>query len=480
MIDRRRFAAALAGAIAGPPSLAHAASGTVANVDERPVSVTDEKFGAKGDGKTDDTAAIQAAIDFCFGSADAPHAQAAERNRPLYFPPGIYNISAPLLLTRVMGAHIFGAGRFATRIHQKTPDASVFITNGFQYSRFESMYLHAAGSGTVFDMSWDGKPPVALQEVIFKDLYIEGGAVGINIGSGGFMGSENLFLSCFFSRCSVAGLKTSNFNALQNSLVAGDFQACRRGIWVAAGSVPGVFSVGFQESSDFDIQVDNAVKDSMQIIGCRTESKNFVRVDNNPVFVTMVGCSQLTSVEGIFIAAGSSQATLIGCASTMGLVDALAPQLVVQQCRFDRDPWHNLSYFQPDSFVDISNLRYGPKDRYIARRRITASGEIDGPAPRYREVTTGGAVNLEPADEIIGINKPVGTPTTVRLGPAARRYGVPITIKDIKGDAANNAITPEFSDGELCDGKPGESFAVNQAFGAVTFYPRPGGWYRLS
>lgn len=59
-IDRREFAAALlAGAVAVPAVVSRAeAAAPPANFDQLLVSVTDPRFGAKGDGKTDDTAAI--------------------------------------------------------------------------------------------------------------------------------------------------------------------------------------------------------------------------------------------------------------------------------------------------------------------------------------------------------------------------------------------------------------------------------------
>lgn len=63
----------------------------VSNASAPPRSVTE--FGAKGDGVTDDTTAIQTAIDTVSASGTA-----ANRSQELTLPPGTYNISKPLIM----------------------------------------------------------------------------------------------------------------------------------------------------------------------------------------------------------------------------------------------------------------------------------------------------------------------------------------------------------------------------------------------
>src|SRR5262249_50867023 len=125
--------------------------------DYEPISAKDSRFGAVGDFATDDTGALQAALDHCFGPADAPHGTANVRqNKALYVPPGQYRITAPLTVKYLHGGRIVGAGRFVTQIEQATPGASVFVTNECGYSRFEGMRLAAAAGGKSFDLDWDG------------------------------------------------------------------------------------------------------------------------------------------------------------------------------------------------------------------------------------------------------------------------------------------------------------------------------------
>lgn len=72
------------------------------------VSVKD--FGAKGDGTTDDTAAIQAAID-----AGKPYSTSTANGRVIYFPPGRYKVTT-LDLSACHGVYLVGAGPYATEI----------------------------------------------------------------------------------------------------------------------------------------------------------------------------------------------------------------------------------------------------------------------------------------------------------------------------------------------------------------------------
>lgn len=66
------------------------------------ISVTD--FGAKGDNRTDCTQAIQAAID------------SAQTGDTIYFPAGIYIVSASIVIAHLRGLRLYGDGPFASAI----------------------------------------------------------------------------------------------------------------------------------------------------------------------------------------------------------------------------------------------------------------------------------------------------------------------------------------------------------------------------
>jgi hypothetical protein len=351
------------------------------------VSPRDQQFGAVGDYQSDDTRAIQAAADYCFGTSSRPNGSAGvSLNRVLYFPPGNYKITSPIQLTKLHGARIIGSGRFVTKI-TNTAGGSVFSTNGCGHSHFEGMYLRSDGNTTpVFDMNWDGTAGgPALQSNLFVDIFFDGGATGIDIGSDGYMGSENAFLNCFFYRSAHAGIKTSNFNAAQNTIIGGDFQSCNIGAWVYRGSIPIIEGVGFQLSQEWDIRVDNSADDTMNVIGCRTESSNFVKLANS-VHASILGCTQAEAGSpGFFLQPGGCPVTVERCVSTKGQIRLLGnARLTVRGSSFGRTDWLWYSQLGADQSIELEDVMYGstPNRRSssvgkIAKQRITATGILN-------------------------------------------------------------------------------------------------------
>jgi hypothetical protein len=322
-------------------------------------TVSDPLNLAQYNGATDCTAALQAALDYCFGPSTAPHAASgATSNKSFVLPPGTYNITAPLNVTKVRGGLIKGAGRFATKIIN-TAGGGVFRTNGFEYSRVEGMYISGSGSSTeLFMLDWDNSSGPALQSNTFSDLYFEGGGYGLTIGDSGYMGSENLFLNCFFSGNASAGLSTWNFNALQNTIIGGNFQSCGVGIQVYQGSAPNIIGVGFQGNTQ-DIQVDNTANDTYSLIGCRTESSNFFK-SVQPIKVVLSGCTQLSSASGNFVYCNGS-VCMDACHSQNGQLLGTSPS----QWNLRNNDWGRADYiidngadgFSIGALIEDGNVR---------------------------------------------------------------------------------------------------------------------------
>ena len=388
---RRRAVLGIGGATLAGVQLLTAAGATIADQPQSNtgvVNVKDPQFGAVGDGANDDTAAIQAAVNFCFGPPAAPHGSAmVSRNGVLYFPPGKFRITAPIELTKLHGGRIVGSGRFTTQLVNET-GGPVVKTNGCSYSHFEGMLLQAGDTeSAVFDLDWDGTPGnPALQSNSFVDMFFSGGAYGVDIGAGGYMGSENIFVNCFWTYSAVAGLKTSNFNALQNTVVGGNFQACNMGVWVSRGSVTLVESVGFQLSKEWDIRVDNSANDTINVIGCRSESPNFVRVVKF-VHALILGCTQVgPPATGYFLQPNGCPATVERCVSLNGQIAVEAEaRLCVRGSSFGRTDWLSYGELYPGQVIELEDIQYGgtPNSRpggppaTVAKQRITAEGVHD-------------------------------------------------------------------------------------------------------
>lgn len=82
-------------------------------------------------------------------------------------------------------------------------------------------------------------------------------------------------------------------------------------------------------------------------------------------------------------------------------------------------------------------------------------------------------------DDLIVVQKSVGSPTQVTLIAATSRGRGPVYVKDGKGDATTNPITVIFSGTDKADGLT--SVVIHTAYGIATFAPNPaGGWVILN
>jgi hypothetical protein len=305
----------------------------------------------------DCTTELQDVIDRCF------HVRTGAAPKPLIIPPGRFTISSPLRLTGVMGARIVGAGRFSTTITNKS-GGSVFRTNGLSYSHLEGLCLSSEGrTSPIFDLDWDGKGAVSLQSNTFVDMYFDRGSVGVSIGGSDYMGSENLFLNCFFSENHIAGLCTRNFNALQQTIIGGNFQACGVGVLVAAGSVPVISGVGFQLSKVCDIRIENVAHDTYLVSGCRSESTNFLSSYQGTSQVHISSCSHIASSELGKFCEANGNIILDNCFSLRGVIaGGPTSTLWTRGCVFGRSDFLDPQIFkgrivqsQTNGFLSVSS-----------------------------------------------------------------------------------------------------------------------------
>lgn len=346
-------------------------------------------YGAVGDGSTDDAAAIQLAFDAAFGTIASPNGTAnAELNKEVYFPPGIYKVSTPILMKYTKGGRVMGAGRFVTQIFNS--NGEVFLTDGIGYCHFEGMEWENKGTAVpVLSLDWDGAAGgPGLQACTFVDLHIAGGTIGVDIADGGFMGSEMVFLSCHFRTCNVAAIKVSSSNALQQSMYGGNIQNCTNfGIWVEQGSFPIISGVGFQNgatSNVWDINISGGNQDSCVVTACRTESKNFCLASgSNSVSTTVIGCTSLSSTLGTFVRSTSNNVSITGCEVKNAVISSESDFTSIQDCSFDNDVWlaqpGNLTFGNKN--IHISNIRHdlGTGDKHVRGRQLRVNLQSASP-----------------------------------------------------------------------------------------------------
>jgi hypothetical protein len=208
------------------------------------------KFGALGDGKADDTAAIQSALDSLKVGFGQPNT--------VYLPPGVYRITKTLKWRSLHGSRIIGHGR-DTRI----------VWDGSDPKAPQVMF-HSDGatSGVLFEgIVWDGAGKAWEGVYHSSSTYFESGIVHrnelfINIGTGIFSGeggrfpfrhatAEVLFDNCLFVNVGT-GIVFLGYNVLDNTVTGCGFYHCNTAIRNITGNVY-VRDCHFERSREIDI-----------------------------------------------------------------------------------------------------------------------------------------------------------------------------------------------------------------------------------
>lgn len=124
-----------------------------------PTILDARQFGAKGDGTTDDTVALQVALDAVATSG---------RTRSLYIPgtDNYYKISASL--TKAANVSIYGDGT-SSQVRQVTADTNVLTINSSAGGSIKDIYVHGTGAGTGNGIVLSGSANVVISGVTAKN-----------------------------------------------------------------------------------------------------------------------------------------------------------------------------------------------------------------------------------------------------------------------------------------------------------------------
>lgn len=210
---------------------------------------TDINPPAEGDGISDDTEALQSALN------------AMESGSILFLPPGTYRITKTLVLQgkdrgdRIIGGAIIGCGR-ETRIiwdgpaDQETP--MLLVKSGMCHI------------GRYIGIVWDGRGKAGIgiehrsdrfeTEVVHQhEAFFNFTNVGVRIGYGRQQTAEIRFENCLFANCGI-GLAYLNFNDYNITVDGCEFRDCRVGVMDLHGNGY-IRNCHFENSKECDLRL---------------------------------------------------------------------------------------------------------------------------------------------------------------------------------------------------------------------------------
>ncbi|MEO6916221.1 MAG: glycosyl hydrolase family 28-related protein [Chitinophagaceae bacterium] len=247
------------------------------------------RFHAKGDGKTDDTKALQTALDSLTTTIDVEfNREVATRYVVVYLPAGKYNISKTLTLAGKIGVSFIGEDPLNTTIRWIGGDNdTMFFSNRSSHLKVSRITWDANNKKNIqqVGMHWkDTQMPkfaptsVELSDMIFTGNPAYGIATGTYGGSDGtgIMDAEFAIKRCKFVSCTGAGIQIKGFNALDNWVWDCDFSNCAVGIECSHGNYH-VYRSSFLQSKIADLKNKDPLYTSVR--GCVSRNAAIFSID---------------------------------------------------------------------------------------------------------------------------------------------------------------------------------------------------------
>lgn len=322
-------------------------------------------FGATGDGVTDDTAAIQLAID----------AVVAAGGGIVYLPVGVYLVSSSLTIgasgSTTTGVRLVGAGAYNTTILPTSAFASspiILFTNG-RSSGVEDMSIrgNATAPESCIESHCDtpGAGSLAPTNMRFANLWlgeaVQGGATNtIQYGirftattdqNNDLATIENVNVLYF----TQAGLSIEHINSLQHVIIGGRFSRGPIAVKVAGGSFA-MFGTTLGEITEAEFSLGTSTyKHPIQIHGVKSEINTGVA---GAILVTTASKVdvKMTAYERVGAKASTTQINFLSVGGRLDIVDS-----------FINLGQTNVSFVQNDttSHVSLISSRLGFTDYTI-------------------------------------------------------------------------------------------------------------------
>lgn len=265
-------------------------------------------FGAKGDGVSDDTEALQRALD-----AIRPQ---APKSVVLFIPSGVYRITKTLNVVREAHSEsqhitIVGENPEKTVIKWDGEKDGIMLNYGAWYSRMCRLTLD--GSQKAKTAILCGPRFATYNE--FTDMIFRDVGFGIEAGRHGTMGiAETVVARCHFIRCSQAGISIQNWNSLDWFVWHCVFEDCRIGVTNAFGAGNyHVYESIFRNSAESDMSMGHAGYFSIRG-NFSSNSRSFFRAG-------WLGACGFVTLQGNFVAETKDVAVEVNNLGPVFLID---------------------------------------------------------------------------------------------------------------------------------------------------------------
>jgi len=316
-------------------------------------------YNATGDGITDDTNALQQALNE-LGSSNQSHV--------LYLPAGTYRITRGLTMISPMNISIIGEDPDTTTIKWDGPqNGTILYLNGVRYSKFSRLKFDGSGRAAIaIDQSWDGTVPGFDTGNEYSDSVFQDVGYGIQGGNLGHGAAESAVLRCRFIRNSKAGVVTKNFNALDWFIWYSVFTDCNVGVTNEPGAGNfHVFESVFFNSKTADVLIKNTMYFSIR--------NNFSLNSKAFFLATFVGRNAaLTTIQGN---------TIIDPLDSPAIrIENLGPVLLIDNTIRTRagatGPVVQFRPFEPGDFVSVGNKYTVNNAEDITGRYLTLDNTV--------------------------------------------------------------------------------------------------------
>ncbi|MHC4406213.1 MAG: glycosyl hydrolase family 28-related protein, partial [Planctomycetota bacterium] len=237
--------------------------------------------GAAGDGKTDDTVAIQTALN------------AIKRGVTIYFPAGVYRVTRTLVVASpnekaLYGVLIIGHGRETHLVWDGSSGGTLIQAEGMGYSRWVGMELDGAAKAAVGQHHFSRhtfETAHRKRHMAFRGFTK---AAVLAAPDDKFAMAETSFENCLFENCAI-GVSFTQFNDYNITFDSCEFRACDRGILCIHGNFY-ARNCHFEGSRVTDIVARPEHGSSVR--RCTSlGSKMFLEHANSVAGMTVEGCS---------------------------------------------------------------------------------------------------------------------------------------------------------------------------------------------